>query len=267
MGSATGYRATSALRSAMRGSASSTSRPAISRSRTRMSDSISSSTASSTATKRSSGELEQSGHRLRTRSDSEIALHLYEDLGTECLHRLRGEFAFVIWDESNRTLFAARDRFGIKPLFYAFHQRYALSRLGSESAVRRRRAGALGCRVGVPLVEFGGHQIRTLFDGVFQVPPGHYLIATDKHIQLHQYWDFDYPRAERNCAAALRRRLRGGISPRARGSGAPAPARGRSGRLLSQRRTRLVRRAGSCGAASSRSHPRVHADLRPRRLR
>ena len=64
-------------------------------------------------------ELEQSGHRLRTRSDSEIALHLYEDLGVQCLHRLRGEFAFVLWDERKRTLFAARDRFGIKPLFYA----------------------------------------------------------------------------------------------------------------------------------------------------
>src|SRR5262245_22530830 len=66
-------------------------------------------------------ELESSGHRLRTKSDSEIALHLYEDLGPQCLHRLRGEFAFVIWDEANRTLFAARDRFGIKPLFYAMH--------------------------------------------------------------------------------------------------------------------------------------------------
>src|SRR5215471_452564 len=66
-------------------------------------------------------ELEQSGHRLRTRSDSEIALHLYEDLGTQCLHRLRGEFAFVLWDERTRSIFAARDRFGIKPLFYAWY--------------------------------------------------------------------------------------------------------------------------------------------------
>ena len=67
-------------------------------------------------------ELEQAGHRLRTRSDSEIALHLYEDFGVQCLHRLRGEFAFVVWDERNRTFFAARDRFGIKPLFYAQHE-------------------------------------------------------------------------------------------------------------------------------------------------
>jgi asparagine synthase (glutamine-hydrolysing) len=65
-------------------------------------------------------ELEKAGHHLRTRSDSEIALHLYEDLGAQCLHQLRGEFAFVLWDETNRTVFAARDRFGIKPLFYAF---------------------------------------------------------------------------------------------------------------------------------------------------
>ena len=67
-------------------------------------------------------ELEARGHHLRTRSDSEIALHLYEDFGAQCLHHLRGEFAFVLWDEHRRTIFAARDRFGIKPLFYAWHQ-------------------------------------------------------------------------------------------------------------------------------------------------
>jgi asparagine synthase (glutamine-hydrolysing) len=140
-------------------------------------------------------ELEQSGHRLRTRSDSEIALHLYEDLGTQCLHRLRGEFAFVLWDEINRTIFAARDRFGIKPLFYTFYR----DTLYLASEVKALFAA------GVPAkwdpesvyhcVECGGHQMRTLFDGVFQVPPGHYLIATDRHVQLNQYWDFDYPKA------------------------------------------------------------------------
>src|ERR1700674_849462 len=67
-------------------------------------------------------DLEGRGHRLRTRSDSEIALHLYEDLGTACLRHLRGEFAFVLWDGPNDTLFAARDRFGIKPLYYTTHR-------------------------------------------------------------------------------------------------------------------------------------------------
>jgi asparagine synthase (glutamine-hydrolysing) len=140
-------------------------------------------------------ELESSGHRLRTRSDSEIALHLYEDLGTQCLHRLRGEFAFVLWDDTNRTIFAARDRFGIKPLFYAFHK----ETLYLASEVKALFAAGLPARWDAESVyhsvEFGGHQVRTLFDGIFQVPPGHYLIATDKHIQLHQYWDFHYPKA------------------------------------------------------------------------
>jgi len=140
-------------------------------------------------------ELEQSGHVLRTRSDSEIALHLYEDLGAQCLHKLRGEFALIIWDQFNRSIFAARDRFGIKPLFYAFHNQT----LYLASEVKALFAA------GVPAkwdpesvyhcVEYGNHPTRTLFEGVFQVPPGYYLTASDKHIQLHQYWDFDYPRA------------------------------------------------------------------------
>ncbi len=67
-------------------------------------------------------DLESRGHRLRTRSDSEIALHLYQDLGTACLRHLRGEFAFALWDGPNDTLFAARDRFGIKPLYYTHYQ-------------------------------------------------------------------------------------------------------------------------------------------------
>jgi asparagine synthase (glutamine-hydrolysing) len=139
-------------------------------------------------------ELEQSGHRLRTRSDSEIALHLYEEFGTQCLHRLRGEFAFVVWDETHRTIFAARDRFGIKPLFYAFYK----DTLYLASEVKALFAAGVPARWDAEsiyhCIEYGNHQTRTLYDGVFQVPPGHYLIATDKHIQLHQYWDFNYPK-------------------------------------------------------------------------
>jgi len=141
-------------------------------------------------------ELEQAGHCLRTRSDSEIALHLYEDLGAQCLHRLRGEFAIVVWDEVNRTLFAARDRFGIKPLFYAFHG----ETLYLASEVKALFAAGVPTRWDAESVyhsvEFGGHQVRTLFDGIFQVPPGHYLVATEKHTQLSRYWDFDYPRTD-----------------------------------------------------------------------
>ncbi len=144
-------------------------------------------------------ELEQSGHRLRTRSDSEIALHLYEDFGMQCLHRLRGEFAIVLWDARNRAMIAVRDRFGIKPLFYAFHD----EKLYLASEVKALFAAGVPARWDAESVshsvEYGGHQLRTIYDSVFQVPPGHYLLATDKHIQLNQYWDFNYPKAGGNA--------------------------------------------------------------------
>jgi asparagine synthase (glutamine-hydrolysing) len=141
-------------------------------------------------------QLERHGHRLRTRSDSEIALHLYEDLGTHCLHRLRGEFAFVLWDAAHRTLFAARDRFGIKPLFYALHD----GTLFIASEVKALFAAGVPARWDAESVhhsvDLSGSPIRTLYEGVFQVPPGHYLLATDNHLQLACYWDFDYPRRD-----------------------------------------------------------------------
>jgi asparagine synthase (glutamine-hydrolysing) len=147
-------------------------------------------------------DLERRGHRLRTRSDSEVALHLYEDFGTRCLHELRGEFAFVIWDEPNRTLFAARDRFGIKPLFYAV--RGGTLMLASEAkalfaaGVPARWDHASFKQAASLLVP---HQDRTLFAGVSQVPPGHYLLATPGHLQILPYWDFEYPRSDRARAA------------------------------------------------------------------
>jgi asparagine synthase (glutamine-hydrolysing) len=138
-------------------------------------------------------DLEARGHRLRTRSDSEIALHLYEDFGAQCLHHLRGEFAIVLWDEPRRTIFAARDRFGIKPLFYAWHQ----DTLYFASEAKALFAAGVPARWDAESVfnsvAFGGHQVRTLFDGVHQIPPGHYLMATDRHVQVSRYWDFDYP--------------------------------------------------------------------------
>ena len=145
-------------------------------------------------------ELENRGHRLRTRSDSEIALHLYEDFGTQCLHHLRGEFAFVLWDQTRRQLMAARDRFGIKPLFYAWHEQ----RLYLASEVKALWAAGVPARwdeQGVyNSISMAGHMGRTLYDGVFQVPPGHFLLATEKHVQINQYWDFDYPTKENNRA-------------------------------------------------------------------
>jgi asparagine synthase (glutamine-hydrolysing) len=143
-------------------------------------------------------ELEASGHVFRTRSDSEIALHLYEDLGAGCLHQLRGEFAFAIWDEHDGTLFAGRDRFGIKPLYYALHD--GACHIASEVKALRE--------LGVPLrwdheTVFDLHRgvmhppDRTPFAGVYQVPPGSYLVTDGARVNIHSYWDWDYPTADR----------------------------------------------------------------------
>jgi asparagine synthase (glutamine-hydrolysing) len=169
-------------------------------------------------------ELESRGHRLKTRSDSEIALHLYEELGPQCLHQLRGEFAFVIWDEKEQTLFAARDRFGIKPLFYAWHN----NTLYVASEVKALFAAGVPARWDEESVyqsfTFGGHQMRTLYDGVQQVPPGHYLIATQNHVQITRYWDFNYPvasdaapkRSDADYAAEFRHELEEAVRIRLR---------------------------------------------------
>ena len=149
-------------------------------------------------------ELQQRGHVFRTGSDSEIALHLYEELGPQCLHQLRGEFAFVLWDEPNRTLFAARDRFGIKPLFYSVHD--GILYLASE--VKALFAAGVPAQWD-PAAFYQAHSFsfvlpgeRTLFAGIHQVPPGHYLLATPQSLAVYRYWDFDYPPAERTEAIA-----------------------------------------------------------------
>src|SRR5215472_12995254 len=169
-------------------------------------------------------ELLASGHQLSSRSDSEILLHLYENYDVHCLHRLRGEFAFVLWDETNRTIFAARDRFGIKPLFYAFHK----ETLYLASEVKALFAAGVPARWDAESLYHaatnGGYQMRTLYDGIFQVPPGHYLLATDRHLQLHRYCDFDYAlangggaqRSDADCAAEFRESLEEAVRIRLR---------------------------------------------------
>ncbi len=110
--------------------------------------------------------LEMQGHRFRTHSDSEIALHLYEDMGPECLEHLRGRFSFVIWDEDEKTLFAARDRFGLKSLFY--HESNGILYLASEARALLAAGVARGW-------DTSG------------VPPGHMLVSTPESTRLMCY--------------------------------------------------------------------------------
>jgi len=140
--------------------------------------------------------LEAGGHRFRTRSDSEVLVHLYEEHGLAMTEWLRGEFAFVVWDVRLRRLVAGRDRFGIKPLVYA--DQPGSLRIASEA----KALFASGVRAEWDhevLAHALTHQYlptdATLFRGVKLVPPGHLLVAEpDCPMRLLRYWDLDLPR-------------------------------------------------------------------------
>ncbi len=146
--------------------------------------------------KRIRHEMQEWGYVFKTQSDSEILLALYERYGVQCLKHLRGEFAFVLWDERNQWVFAARDRFGIKPLFYTIYK---------DAIYFASEAKAFG-PLGVPLkwdedsFYQGIHLLplpdSTIFKDVKQIPPAHYLVKSlyGSSIHLQSYWDFNYPK-------------------------------------------------------------------------
>ncbi len=168
--------------------------------------------------KRLAEELTRRGHRLRTKSDSELVVHAWEEWGTSMLSRLDGELAFALWDGKGGTLVAGRDRFGVKPLAYA--ERDGRTMVAS-------RASAL-LALGVParwdevaLSEAASFQYtaphRTLFEGIRELPPGHFLIARGGAVRVERYWDLDYPceeRARGDSARELRERLDGAVRER-----------------------------------------------------
>jgi asparagine synthase (glutamine-hydrolysing) len=138
-------------------------------------------------------ELKARGHRFKTESDSEIALHLYRELGVDCLQQLRGEFAMVIWDERAKRLFAARDRFGIKPLVYAH--------INGQLCIASEAKALFALGVPAEWDEESFFQSanmqytlpdRTLFANIRQLEPGQYLLAHDQNVQTFTYWDLDY---------------------------------------------------------------------------
>jgi asparagine synthase (glutamine-hydrolysing) len=143
-------------------------------------------------------ELLASGHIFRTRGDTEIIVHAYEQWGRECITHLRGMFAIGLWDASRRRLLLARDRFGVKPLYYAVNAvRFAF---GSE--MRPVLAGA-GIAPKADLASLR-HALtygmppapRTVFEGVWSLPPAHWLeidAACTNLLKPHCYWDISVP--------------------------------------------------------------------------
>ena len=141
-------------------------------------------------------ELKQKGHVFRTQSDVEVLLHLYEEEGTGFLNKLNGQFAFVIYDKRDRSLFLARDHFGINPLFYTIGN----STLIFASEIKAILEHPLVARevdlTGLDqILSFPGVvSPRTMFKGISSLPSGHFILIDDQDIQIKEYWDLDYPR-------------------------------------------------------------------------
>jgi asparagine synthase (glutamine-hydrolysing) len=140
-------------------------------------------------------ELEKAGHRFRTRSDTEVIVHAYEQWGSECLSRFNGQFAFAIYDKKQGSLFIARDRLGIRPVFYATHN----GRFIFASEIK-----SIFCDRSVPrrLDLKGLDEIftwwttappRTAFDGINELEAGCYLEIKNGQVSNHRWWSMDFP--------------------------------------------------------------------------
>jgi asparagine synthase (glutamine-hydrolysing) len=140
------------------------------------------------------------GHTFRTHSDTEVILHAFEEYGPQCVHRFNGMFAFAIWDRAARTLFLARDRMGVKPLYYALGDSFFA--FGSEIKAiletqlfpKQLRAEALWHFLSFRYIP----QSMCIWRQVTKLPPGHYLTLTTDHMQVkvERYWDIPHGEEE-----------------------------------------------------------------------
>ena len=157
-------------------------------------------------------ELVSRGHCFRSQTDTEVILHLFEESGAACVDRLNGMFAFAIWDTKERSLFAARDRFGIKPFYFALAGDAFI--FGSEikailaSGLIPAEANPSGIADYITFQFTLGE--KTLFRRVLRLKPGECLTlaAADLRLRTRQYWHADFSaavdRSERACEDALR---------------------------------------------------------------
>jgi asparagine synthase (glutamine-hydrolysing) len=159
-------------------------------------------------------ELEGRGHSFDTHADTEVIVHLYEEMGADCVTRLRGMFAIALYDLNRRSLLLARDRLGKKPLHYALDQ----GRLIFGSEIKALLAVAPGLAQIDPqailqFLYFGYiPDPRTAFAPIQKLPPGHLLEFKDGRAQVRRYWDVPAygthdPESEEECLEELERRL------------------------------------------------------------
>ncbi|MEI8341513.1 MAG: asparagine synthase (glutamine-hydrolyzing), partial [Verrucomicrobiota bacterium] len=141
-------------------------------------------------------ELEGAGHRFRTSSDTEVILHLFEELGPRCLEKLNGQFAIAIWDTNRRRLFLARDRLGVRPLFYTHTPDHTLifgSEIKSILATARIPAEIDPAVVRQIFTFWSPLSPHSVFRGVVELPPGHFLMADRNTVKVQRYWQCHFP--------------------------------------------------------------------------
>jgi asparagine synthase (glutamine-hydrolysing) len=140
-------------------------------------------------------ELESRGHRFSTACDTEVVLHAYEEYGPDCLSRFNGQFAIAIWDCRDRTLFLARDRLGVRPLFYTEADGALV--FGSEIKAILAGPGVTASPDPVALDQiftfWSALSPRTFFRGIAELPPAHYMLVGDGKVTLKRYWEMAFP--------------------------------------------------------------------------
>ena len=159
-------------------------------------------------------ELEKRGHRFYTKCDTEVIIHLYEEMGADCVQKLRGMFALAIYDQTKRKLILARDRLGKKPLHYALvkDKLYFASEIKSILAVAPELA-EVNSQGLLEYLYFGYvPDPITAFTGIQKLPPGHLLEFENGKIAIRQYWDLPQynthtPKSEEECLEELEARL------------------------------------------------------------
>ncbi|HEX5221468.1 MAG TPA: asparagine synthase (glutamine-hydrolyzing) [Verrucomicrobiae bacterium] len=137
-------------------------------------------------------ELESHGHKFKTASDTEVIVHAYEQWGVDCVKRFNGMFAFALWDSNKRELFVARDHLGIKPLYYVTIGRRLL--IASEIKVLLKDSECpkeIDLQALAELFTFRYvPSPKTLFKGIFKLPPGHAMVASKKGLSVIRFWNW-----------------------------------------------------------------------------
>jgi asparagine synthase (glutamine-hydrolysing) len=140
-------------------------------------------------------ELERLGHRYATNCDTETVLHAYEEYGPECLSRFNGQFAIAIWDVRNRALFMARDRLGVRPIFYTVNEGVLV--FGSEIKAILAAPGVPAAMDPTALDQiftfWSTLSPRSCFQGIQEVPAGHWMLVKEGRITVQPYWELAFP--------------------------------------------------------------------------